>query len=62
MIVANLLAVASALGLEVRVVAGFVDSKVNELLGLEDDREATVAPIPMEDGSKETGGATTIPH
>ena len=46
-IVANLLATASATGLEAQVVAGFVDEEVNRLLGLDSDREAAVCVIPL---------------
>jgi len=60
-IIANLLAVASGLGLEARVVEGFIDSKVNELLGVEDGEEATVALVPVGKGREEIGAATMTP-
>ena len=46
-ILANLLAAASATGLAVQVVAGFLDQEVNHLLGLDSDREAAVCVIPL---------------
>ena len=46
-ILANLLAAASASGLEAQVVAGFTDREVNRLLGLDSDREAAVCVIPL---------------
>ena len=46
-ILANLLAAASATGLEAQVVAGFVDEEVNRLLGLDSDREAAVCVVPL---------------
>jgi len=60
-IIANLLAVASALRLKTRVVAGFVDSKVNELLGLEDGKEAAVALMPVGNRSGEVERTTVMP-
>jgi SagB-type dehydrogenase family enzyme len=42
-IIANLLATSSAAGLSTKVVLGFVDSTVDRLLGLEVEKEATVA-------------------
>ena len=46
-ILANLLAAASASGLEAQVVAGFTDREVNRLLGLDSDREAAVCVVPL---------------
>jgi SagB-type dehydrogenase family enzyme len=42
-IVANLLATSNSAGLETKVILGFVDAKVDQLLGLEAKKEATVA-------------------
>src|SRR5437870_5419011 len=42
-VVANLLATSNSAGLSTRVVLGFVDSEIDELLGLEAKKEATVA-------------------
>jgi SagB-type dehydrogenase family enzyme len=42
-IVANLLATSNSAGIDTRIELGFVDSKVDRLLGLEPRREATVA-------------------
>src|SRR5215472_13440481 len=44
---ANLLASATALGLEARVVTGFVDLEVNALLGLDVEKEAALELIPL---------------
>ena len=55
-LLANLLAVAGALGLDPRVLAGFVDADVNALLGLDVLREAALelialgAPGPIDSG------------
>jgi SagB-type dehydrogenase family enzyme len=49
-IAANLLAVAASMGLDARVVAGFVDRSVNELLGLSDNKEAAVFLMPVDLG------------
>ncbi|MFQ5829554.1 MAG: SagB/ThcOx family dehydrogenase [Candidatus Methylomirabilia bacterium] len=46
-LLANLLAVASALGLPARVVAGFADARVNRLLGLEAEKEASLELVPV---------------
>lgn len=46
-IAANLLAVAASMGLDARMVAGFVDRSVNELLGLSDNKEAAVSLMPV---------------
>ena len=46
-IIANTLAVADAHGLRASVVTGFVDDSVNALLGLDADREAAVALVPV---------------
>ena len=46
-ILANLLAVAAAHGIPARVVVGFVDDMLNRLLGLDPDREVTLALIPL---------------
>jgi SagB-type dehydrogenase family enzyme len=42
-IVANLLATSNSAGLATKVILGFVDSKIDQLLGLEAKKEATVA-------------------
>jgi SagB-type dehydrogenase family enzyme len=46
-IVANLLAAAAATGLPARVLMGFVDVQVNQLLGLDGDREASTCLVPL---------------
>lgn len=46
-ILANLLAVAAAHHLPVRVIAGFVDSTINRLLGLDADREVTLSLVAL---------------
>ena len=47
---ANLLGVSGSMGLPTRIVQGFVDQTVNELLGLQDGKEATIllAPVGQE--------------
>jgi SagB-type dehydrogenase family enzyme len=46
-IAANLIAVSGSTGLPTRIVQGFVDQAVNELLGLEDGKEATILLSPI---------------
>jgi SagB-type dehydrogenase family enzyme len=46
-ILANMLAVSSALGLPARVVSGFVDASVNQLLGLDTQREVAFSMVPV---------------
>ena len=46
-IVANLLATASAVGLSGKVIAGFVDDRVNDLLGIHSGREASLCLVPV---------------
>jgi SagB-type dehydrogenase family enzyme len=46
-ITANLLATATAAELPGRVVAGFVDDKINRLLGIHPDREASLCLVPV---------------
>jgi SagB-type dehydrogenase family enzyme len=59
-IVANLLATAASEGLATRVAVGFVDSKVDRLLGLRSGKEATVAVAPVGVGlSKGAEGKKT---
>ena len=48
-ILANLLAVAAADGVPARVVLGFVDGMVNALLGLDTEREVSLALVPLGD-------------
>jgi SagB-type dehydrogenase family enzyme len=50
-LLANLLAVATALGLPAKVVCGFVDATVNRLLDLDDQREVTFSLVPLGYGS-----------
>ena len=49
-ILANLLAVASAMQLSARIVAGFVDRWVNLLLGLDTEREVALSMVPLGAG------------
>ncbi|HSB73678.1 MAG TPA: SagB/ThcOx family dehydrogenase [Candidatus Methylomirabilis sp.] len=56
-ILANLLAAAAAQELPARVVLGFVDASVNGLLGVDPDREASLALVPLGRGTA-TPGAT----
>src|SRR2546426_2520404 len=46
-LLANLLASATALGLDARVVTGFVDSEVNALLGLDAGKEGALELVPV---------------
>ena len=46
-ILAGLLATASVSGLQARVVAGFMDTRVNRLLGTQEDREASLCLVPI---------------
>jgi len=54
-IAANLVALSASMGSPTRIVQGFVDQTVNELLGLQDEKEATVclSPVGLE-GQKST--------
>ncbi len=52
---ANLLAAAAGLSLPARIVAGFVDNRVNRLLGLDPEKEGSLELIPIGgDGSPTT--------
>jgi SagB-type dehydrogenase family enzyme len=44
---ANLLATAAAFGIPARVTMGFVDDQVNQLLGLDGQREASICLVPL---------------
>ena len=46
-IAANLLSVSASIGSPTRIVQGFVDQTVNELLGLQDEEEATICLSPI---------------
>jgi len=46
-IAANLLAVSTSMGLPTKIVQGFVDQAVDELLGLQDRKEATILLSPV---------------
>jgi len=50
-LLANLLAVATALGLPAKVVCGFVDSAVNALLDVDSQREVTFSLVALGSGS-----------
>ena len=56
---ANLLATASATALPARVVAAFVDDRVNRLLGIDAEREASLCLIPIGKGD---GSQTVSRH
>jgi len=51
-IAANLMAVSASMGLPARIVQGFVDQTLNELLGLQDGKEATILLSPLGLGTK----------
>ena len=59
-ILANLLAVSSALDLPARVVAGFLDSQVDHLLGVDSQREAAICLVPLGSGSGSPPGRDTL--
>jgi SagB-type dehydrogenase family enzyme len=59
-IVANLLATAASRKIAARVVLGFVDATVNDLLGLDARREAALALIPLGQGSGAVPAAPAI--
>ncbi len=61
-IAANLLAVSASMGLEARIVAGFVDASVNQLLALKEGKEATVflAPIGLGRAGPEGRALKTV--
>ena len=46
-IAANLIALSASMGSSIRIVQGFVDQTVNELLGLQDEEEATICLSPI---------------
>lgn len=46
-ILANMLAVAAALGLPAKVVCGFIDREVNRLIDLDSDREVAFSMVPI---------------
>ena len=48
---ANMLAVSSARGVEAKVVAGFADGAINQLLGLDAEKEVSLAVVPLGKGS-----------
>jgi SagB-type dehydrogenase family enzyme len=50
-ILANLLAVAAASGVPAKLVQGFVDSELNELLGLETEKEVAFSLVPLGAGA-----------
>jgi SagB-type dehydrogenase family enzyme len=58
---ANLTAVANALGLMPRVLTGFVDAEVNRLLGLDADREAALEMIALGPGGPPAPAAEALP-
>ncbi len=61
-IAANLLAVSASMGLEARIVAGFVDASVNQLLAVKEGKEAAVflAPVGLGHASPEGWTLKTV--
>ncbi|MDX1436507.1 MAG: SagB/ThcOx family dehydrogenase [Anaerolineales bacterium] len=59
-ILANTLAMASAHQLEAQLVLGFVDKKINHLLGLDGSKEAALALLPV--GAGDAAPAGDLPH
>ncbi|HEV8253660.1 MAG TPA: SagB/ThcOx family dehydrogenase [Vicinamibacteria bacterium] len=60
-ILANLLAAAAAAELPARVLCGFVDGDVNELLGLEVKREVSLALVPVGNVERAAAEAAPLP-
>ena len=58
-VLANLLAATTASGLSARVVAGFVDAQLDQLLGIDGLREATACLVPL--GVSAASAPTTAP-
>jgi SagB-type dehydrogenase family enzyme len=57
-ILSHTLAMAAAHGLPARVVVGFVDDRVNQLLGLETEREVALALVPVGSAPDQRSGQT----
>ncbi|MCS7142861.1 MAG: SagB/ThcOx family dehydrogenase [Aigarchaeota archaeon] len=57
-ILANMISVANALGIESKIFVGFVDKRVNDLLGIGGMEESAIAVLDM----KVNGGAATVPR
>jgi SagB-type dehydrogenase family enzyme len=55
---ANLLAASAARNVPAKIVVGFVDAAVNELLGLDGEREAPLSMVALGGGSSVTTGAS----
>lgn len=61
-IVANLIATASSFGFDTKLIAGYIDKFVNELLCLEENKEASIVLIPIGIGlSKQEPNAIQYP-
>jgi SagB-type dehydrogenase family enzyme len=59
-VAANLLATAASEGFPIGVKLGFVDSRVDRLLGLKERKEATVAAVPVGEGLSEPPEAESV--
>ena len=59
-ILANLLATVSAGGLPARVIAGFVDTRVNLLLGVDGELEASLCMVPLGGGDRSQSGSSPL--
>lgn len=55
-VLANLLAEAAAIGVPARIVLGFVDASVNDLLGVDGEREAAIALVSLGRSSPARAG------
>jgi len=53
-IAANLISLSASIGSPTRIVQGFVDQTVNELLGLQDEEEATICLSPVGPGGQQS--------
>ena len=60
-ILANIMAVSNSLGLPSGVVAGFADSQVDGLLGIDSEREASTCLIPLGRGPEAPAGVPELP-
>jgi SagB-type dehydrogenase family enzyme len=59
-LLANLLALAAAEGLEARLVTGFVDADVNRLVGADGEREAALALLALSETGMSRGDMSRV--
>jgi SagB-type dehydrogenase family enzyme len=58
--ISNILAVAAASELSTKVVMGFVDDEVNQILGVDGERESTICMIPLGQGGQPSASPGSI--